>query len=128
MAGNRQQSRFLALVSNVDEYKKALETATNAEGTGELQTLKTLDSIDAKIEKMKVTIQEFYTSSGLEDLYKGVLDSITNIVSAANNLPKAFGKIPGMAIAIGASVINAIKSALTLIINSIATSMEAIKG
>jgi len=27
MAGNRQQSRFLALVSNVDEYKRALEVA-----------------------------------------------------------------------------------------------------
>jgi hypothetical protein len=36
MAGNRQQSRFLALVSNVDEYKKALETAMNSEGAGEL--------------------------------------------------------------------------------------------
>jgi len=36
MAGNRQQSRFLALVSNVDEYKKALETALNSEGTGEI--------------------------------------------------------------------------------------------
>jgi len=36
MAGNRQQSRFLALVGNIDEYKKALETAENAEGTGEL--------------------------------------------------------------------------------------------
>jgi hypothetical protein len=65
MAGNRQQSRFLALVSNVEEYKRALELATDAEGAGELQTLKTLDSIDAKIERMKVTIQEFYTSSGL---------------------------------------------------------------
>jgi len=27
MAGNRQQSRFLALVSNVEEYKRALELA-----------------------------------------------------------------------------------------------------
>jgi hypothetical protein len=36
MAGNRQQSRFLALVSNVEEYKKALETAMNSEGAGEL--------------------------------------------------------------------------------------------
>jgi len=94
MAGNRQQSRFLALVSNVEEYKRALELANDAEGAGELQTLKTLDSIDAKIERMKVTIQEFYTSSGLQDLYKGILDTITNVISAANSLPKVFGTIP----------------------------------
>ena len=128
MAGNRQQSRFLALVSNVDEYKKALQTAMDSEGTGELQTLKTLDSIDAKIEKMKVTIQEFYTSSGLEELYKNILDTITNIVVAANSLPKMFGKIPGQAIAIGASIISTIKSVLTLFINSISAGLDQIKG
>ena len=128
MAGNRQQSRFLALVSNVDEYKKALQTAMDSEGTGELQTLKTLDSIDAKIEKMKVTIQEFYTSSGLEELYKNILDTITNIVVAANSLPKMFGKIPGQAIAIGASIISTIKSVLTLFISSISNGLDQIKG
>jgi hypothetical protein len=36
MAGNRQQSRFLALVGNVDEYRRALELANNSEDTGEL--------------------------------------------------------------------------------------------
>ena len=128
MAGNRQQSRFLALVSNVDEYKKALQTAMDSEGTGELQTLKTLDSIDAKIEKMKVTIQEFYTSSGLEDLYKNVLDIITNIVSAANSLPKAFDKIPLSAIAIGASIITAVKSAIQVILIEIQAGLEQMKG
>ena len=128
MAGNRQQSRFLALVSNVDEYKKALETAMDSEGAGELQTLKTLDSIDAKIEKMKVTIQEFYTSSGIEELYKGILDSITNIVSAANSLPKAFQKIPVAAIAMGASIISAIKSAIQVILGEIQAGLEMMKG
>jgi hypothetical protein len=31
MAGNRQQSRFIALVSNADELKRAMDTANNAE-------------------------------------------------------------------------------------------------
>lgn len=128
MAGNRQQSRFLALVSNVDEYKKALQTAMDSEGTGELQTLKTLDSIDAKIEKMKVTIQEFYTSSGLEDLYKNVLDIITNIVSAANSLPKDFGNIPLLAVALGAQLIATVKSVISLIIAQIQLGLNSIKG
>lgn len=127
MAGNRQQSRFLALVGNVDEYKNALEIAQNAEDTGELQTLKTLDSIDAKIEKMKVTIQEFYTSSGLQDLYKGILDTITNVIDAANDMPKAFGKIPVVALAIGGQLIGTIKSLLTLIINHIQMALTDVR-
>lgn len=124
MAGNRQQSRFLALVSNVDEYKKALQTAMESEGTGELQTLKTLDSIDAKIEKMKVTIQEFYTSSGLEEAYKSILDTITNVISATNDMPKAFGKIPVQALAVATSLIIVVKNALKTIIANIQFSLK----
>ena len=128
MAGNRQQSRFLALVSNVEEYKRALELANDAEGVGELQTLKTLDSIDAKIERMKVTIQEFYTSSGIESLYKGVLDTITNVIDSANSLPKIFGKFPAIALGVGLSLVQTVKNVLTLIIASIQSSIELIKG
>ena len=127
MAGNRQQSRFLALVSNVEEYKKALELANNADNAGELQTLKTLDSVDAKIEQMKVTVQEFYTSSGIENLYKGILDTITNVISAANDLPKVIGNFPATAVAVGLQVVNAIKNILRLIIITVQSSLESIR-
>ena len=70
MAGNRQQGRFLALVGNYEEYSKALETAANAEDTGTLQTLKSLDSISAKWTQLKTNIQQFYASSGLEQIFK----------------------------------------------------------
>ena len=127
MAGNRQQSRFLALVSNVDEYKRALELANNAEDTGTLQTLKTLDSIDAKIERMKVTIQEFYTSAGVEQLYKSILDTITNVISAANSLPKLFDKIPAQAIAIGMSLITIIKNIIFQAIAAVKSGLDSLK-
>ena len=127
MAGNRQQSRFLALVSNVEEYKRALELANDSDNAGDIQTLKTLDSIDAKIERMKVTIQEFYTSSGLQDLYKNILDTITNIISAANSLPKVFDKIPAMALVIGANIIGIIKNVLKVIITTIQLGIESAK-
>ena len=128
MAGNRQQSRFLALVSNVDEYKRALEVAQGSEGSGELQMLKTLDSVDAKLEKMRVTIQEFYTSSGLEQLYKNIIDGITNIISAANSMPKIFDKIPLQAIAVGGALVSAVKGFLTLIIAEVQQALEQTKG
>jgi len=50
MAGNRQQSRFLALVSSYDRLKELSETAANSEDAAQLQFLKTLDSADAKIQ------------------------------------------------------------------------------
>ena len=127
MAGNRQQSRFLSLVGNVKEYKNALSIAMNAEDASELQTLKTMDSLETKIERMKVTIQEFYTSSGLEDLYKNILDIITNVVSALNNMPKLFGNIPVIAITVGMQVIASVKSILQLIVTYFTKTFSDIK-
>jgi len=48
MAGNRQQSRFLALVSSYDRLKELSAEAANSEEASQLQYLKTLDSINAK--------------------------------------------------------------------------------
>jgi len=48
MAGNRQQSRFLALVSNGERLAELTETAENSEDASTLQVLKTMDSIAYK--------------------------------------------------------------------------------
>lgn len=113
MAGNRQQSRFLALVGNYEEYAKALEVAENAEDAGTLQTLKTMDSISTKWEQLKVSLQEFYTSAGLEDIFKGVLDALNAFLTKANDIPKLFGKIPVSVIALVSSLITSIKNVAT---------------
>jgi len=48
MAGNRQQSRFLALVGSGERLKQLATEAADAENASQLQFLKTLDSIGAK--------------------------------------------------------------------------------
>ena len=135
MAGNRQQSRFLALVGNYEEYSKALETAANAEDTGTLQTLKSLDSISAKWTQLKTNIQQFYASSGLEQIFKTALDGMNNFLSKANTLPKLFGKIPTTVISMLATIITSIKQsgqnmiqALTGPINEITKKLNELKA
>ena len=119
MAGNRQQSRFLALVGNYEEYAKALEVAENADDAGTLQTLKTMDSISTKWEQLKVSLQEFYTSAGLEDVFKGVLDALNAFLTKANDIPKLFGKIPVSVIALVSSLITSIKNVATSLTSSL---------
>lgn len=133
--GNRQQSRFLALVGNYEEYSKALETAANAEDTGTLQTLKSLDSISAKWTQLKTNIQQFYASSGLEQIFKAALDGMNNFLSKANTLPKLFGKIPTTVISMLSVIIMSIKQsgqnmiqALTGPINEITKKLNELKA
>ena len=95
MAGNRQQSRFLALVGNYEEYARALEIANNSEDAGTLQALKTMDSLETKIQGVKTAWQQFYNSMGLEEAFKGGLEVITQIINNLSRLnkPAAFATI-----------------------------------
>lgn len=108
-AGNRQQSRFLALVSNIDLLKSNLNYAEDSEDTGTLQALKALDSIESKTEQVRVAYQQMYTTIGAENIWKGLLDGTRNVINTMNGLPKLFGKIPIGAIAMAADIIKVIK-------------------
>lgn len=87
-AGNRQQSRFLALVGNYDEYSRALELANGSQDASARQVLKTMDSIETKLTNVKTAWQQFYTSMGLEEVFKGALDVITQIINNINKMSK----------------------------------------
>jgi hypothetical protein len=88
----------LALVSNADLLKENMEVAANSEDTGTLQALEKLDSLEAKLNQVKVAYQQFYTTMGAEGWIKGFLDGLKNVINSLNNLPKIFGKIPAAAI------------------------------
>lgn len=127
-AGNRQQSRFLALVSNYDLYKQNLEVAENSDDTGTLQANKALDSLESKINQVKGAYQQFYTTIGAESAWKAVLDSITSIINSFNRLPKLFGKIPVVAVSTILDIVTLLKNVLSNAISSLAANMiEAIK-
>ena len=111
MAGNRQQSRFLAMVGNYERLAELTEEAANSEDAALIQQLKTMDSLQAKMNQLKVTFQEFYTSTGIEDLIKWTVDGITNIISRLNDMPKVFGKLPVAALATIVKIISGIKAA-----------------
>lgn len=126
-AGNRQQSRFLALVENYDLYKELQEKAMNSEDSGTLQYLKTLDSIETKIQQVKTAFQEFYTTSGLQDLIKLVLDSVTKILEKMNKMPKLFGKIPVTALSVVATLITTFKRMISNVVNFIFSKIEEVR-
>lgn len=119
MAGNRQQSRFLALVGNYDRLSELYEEAANSQDAATLQTLKTMDSIETKINQLKTTFQEFYTSTGIETLIKGLLDFATQAIERLNGIPKVFDKIPLAAIGIIGTLITSAKAGATLLMRGI---------
>lgn len=127
-AGNLQSNRFLALVSNIDEYKKALEVANDSEGTGTLQFNKTLDNIETRLTKLKTAWQLFYTDSGIEKAIKNVITGLTNILNGLNKIPKAFKKIPVSALMQIAVIIKGVKALALLIVLQIQKAIQQVKN
>lgn len=62
IAGNRQQSRFLALMENYGRFTEIQESAMNAEDASVLQYAKTLDSLESKLKQISNSFQQFYMS------------------------------------------------------------------
>lgn len=111
-AGNRQQSRFLALVGNYDLLKESMDIAANSEDEGALQMLKTMDSMETKINQLQNSVKLFYTSSGVEELMKTIVDFGTTVVNYLNNMPKLFGKLPVVVLTTFVNLISTVKQLL----------------
>lgn len=85
-AGNRQQSRFLALMSNYDRLVEVSEDAYQSEDAGLIQYSKTLDSLETKLNNISTSFQQFYMSFFNGPTIKAGLDAINNIIQGFNNI------------------------------------------
>lgn len=91
-AGARQQSRFIAMVQNYDRLKELTEAAANSEGAAEVQFSKTLDSYEAKINKLKNAWQTFTMGLADNKVIKGGVGILEKIITLADKIIDLFGK------------------------------------
>lgn len=92
-AGSRQQSRFLAMVQNYDRLKELTDAAANSEGAATVQFNKTLDSYEAKVNKLKNAWQAFTMSLANNKAVKGGVDLLQKIITFGNKIIEVFGKV-----------------------------------
>ena len=95
-AGSRQQSRFLALMQNYSRTVELTQMAYNSAGSGQEQFEKTLDSLEAKINKFKDTWDTFIMGIANSDLIKGAIDFGTDFLEILNNIVNAISGSNGL--------------------------------
>lgn len=105
-AGSRQQSRFIAMMSDYKRTQELVSAANNSAGASAQQYEKTLDSLETKLNKLKNAWDEFTLSIANSQIIKGAVDLITNLITAFNKLtsilPGVAGSFTKLAISIGA--------------------------
>ena len=89
-AGSRQQSRFLALMSDSERLAQLTDAAYNSTGASTAQFNKTLDSLESKLNKLKNAWDTFTQSLANNELIKFGVDLLTNILTAINGISEAF--------------------------------------
>lgn len=85
-AGSRQQSRFLAMMSNYSRTVELTGKAYNATGAGQEQFEKTLDSMETALNRLKNAWDQFAMGIANSSFLKGGVNTLTGLLGAVNQL------------------------------------------
>lgn len=118
-AGSRQQSRFIAMMQDYDRTMELVDAAYTAEGAGQAQFEKTLESMDSKLNRLKNAWDQFVMglmnadflkkgvdiATGFLDIFEkiintiskiGVVDPLQGLIKSALTATAVFGGLIGM--------------------------------
>ena len=90
IAGNRQQSRFLALMNDYNRTMELVTSSTDSAGRSSQQFRNYSTGLESSLNKIKAEAEDFYASltSG-NNVIKGAYDLIANLLGVVNKLGPA---------------------------------------
>lgn len=94
-AGSRQQSRFIAMMSDYGRTQELVAAANDSNGASQEQFNKTLESLSVKLEQLKAAWDEFAMGILESDLVKFGVEALTKILEIINKATSAFGGLGG---------------------------------
>lgn len=100
-AGSRQQSRFIAMMSDYKRTTELVAAANNSAGASQRQFNKTLESFQSKLAKLKNSWDTFLMGIADNEIIKGAIDLLTNLLDSINKLTEELDGIPGSLTRIG---------------------------
>ena len=93
-AGSRQQSRFIAMMSNYERTQELMSYANDSSGASNEQFGKTLDSLEAKLNKFQNAWKQFLMNIMNDSWTKSIVTGATTVLNTVNKLidSLSFGK------------------------------------
>lgn len=85
-AGSRQQSRFIAIMQDYAKTTELVNAAYDSTGSGQRQFEKTLDSLAAKLTKLKNAWDQFTMGLANNEIIGGVVTLLTDLLTAINGI------------------------------------------
>lgn len=85
-AGSRQQSRFIAMMSDYSRTMELVNAANNSAGASQQQFDKTLESLEAKTNRLKDAWDQFIMGIADSSVIKGAIDLLTGFINILNKV------------------------------------------
>ena len=117
-AGSRQQSRFIAMMSDYKRTTELVGYAYDSAGFANEQYQKTLESLETKLNQLKNALDTFTMGFADSSLVKGFVDVLTTLITAFDNFTNVLPGVTGSLVKLTMSVI-AFKVAAVLATTSI---------
>lgn len=90
-AGSRQQSRFIAMMSDYDRTMELVNAANNSAGASQEQFDKTLESMEAKLNRLRNAWDSFVMGLANSSMIKSLVDALTNVLDLLNKITDLLG-------------------------------------
>lgn len=97
-AGSRQQSRFIAMMSDYERTMQLVSAANNSAGASQRQFDKTLESLESKLNQLKDAWDQFTMGIANNTLIKAGVDALTALINLLNKITE---HLPGPTKGIG---------------------------
>jgi TP901 family phage tail tape measure protein len=94
-AGSRQQSRFIAMMSDYGRTQELVASANNSAGASQKQFEKTTESLEYKVERLKNAWHEFTMGIMDSDLLKFGVDILSKFLEIVNKATSALDGVGG---------------------------------
>ena len=103
-AGSRQQSRFIAMMSNYDRTIELVDAAYNSAGSSQEQFEKTTESLESKLNRLHNAWQGFTMGIANNQLIKLSIDILTKLITAVNKITEVGGEATSLIGKLGVSL------------------------
>lgn len=113
-AGSRQQSRFIAMMSDYDRTVELVNAAYNSAGSSQEQFEKTTESLESKINRLHNAWQEFTMNLSNNTIIKGAIDLLTGFLNVINRITTVNNTMNNSIVSLGLTLGVLIKSFTTL--------------
>lgn len=103
-AGSRQQSRFIAMMSDYDRTIELVDAAYNSAGSSQEQFEKTTESLESKLNRLHNAWQGFTMGIANNQLIKLSVDILTKLITAVNKITEVGGEATSLIGKLGVSL------------------------